>query len=128
MLRTIGFVTRAGRHWHNTVMTAAVTENNGGGDMRTIACLALGFCMALAPAVMPAQAQNKSDTAKSGSSGTSPEGMGSTGWTGGNRGQTSPGHPDAPEAKDSTDKQPLVATGLDLRGQPRAFPSNKAPE
>jgi hypothetical protein len=57
-----------------------------------------------------------------------PEAMGATGWSGPHRGQTSPGSPDAPAANDSPDKQPPVATGADLGGPIKAFPSNKAPE
>ncbi len=39
-----------------------------------------------------------------------------------------PGLPKTQPPSDSTDKQPPVATGEDLKGPPKAFPSNKAPE
>ncbi len=57
-----------------------------------------------------------------------PETMGTTGWSGPHRGATS--HPTAagPTQSDSLDKQPPVATGEDLEGPAKAFPSNKAPE
>ena len=51
--------------------------------------------------------------------------------TNGSNGQhraTSPGNPDVAAPSDSTDKQPPVATGSDLNGSAKAFPSNKAPE
>ena len=57
-----------------------------------------------------------------------PEQMGTTGWSGPHRGPTSDGTVAAPTPSDSPDKQPMVATGEDLKGPPKAFPSNKAPE
>ncbi len=50
--------------------------------------------------------------------------------TGGNGSSANPGPPGAPKitVTDSLDKQPPVATGEDLKGPPKAFPSNKAPE
>jgi hypothetical protein len=57
-----------------------------------------------------------------------PEQMGNTGWSGPHRGPTSDSTVAAPTPSDSPDKQPLVATGADLSGPAKAFPSNKAPE
>jgi hypothetical protein len=64
-----------------------------------------------------------------GNSGASQDGgMGATGWSGPHRGQTSPGGPEGADPSPSSDKQPPVATGADLKGAPEAFPSNRAPE
>jgi hypothetical protein len=57
-----------------------------------------------------------------------PEQMGTTGWSGPHRGPTSDSTAAAPTPSDSQDKQPAVATGADLNGPAKAFPSNKAPE
>lgn len=51
--------------------------------------------------------------------------------TTGSGGPANPGPPGAPTnvtLPDSPDKQPAVATGQDLKGPAKEFPSNKAPE
>ncbi len=76
-----------------------------------------------------ATSKDSSSTASpSQTDGTSPNNMGATGWTGPHRGPTSPGNPGVAAPSDSPDKQPAVATGSDLNGPPKEFPSNKAPE
>jgi hypothetical protein len=57
-----------------------------------------------------------------------PEQMGTTGWSGPHRGPTSDSTAAAPTPSDSPDTQPPVATGADLGGPAKAFPSNKTPE
>ena len=85
--------------------------------------------LALAQNAAPQMQEKPAAMPQGGSSGASQDGgMGATGWSGPHRGQTSPGHPEGPDPADSPDKQPPVATGQDLNGAPKAFPSNKAPE
>lgn len=105
------------------------------------------------PSEQPAAQQpreTQSNTPQNGSSaGTKPENMGSTGWTGGTggshigtsntlteQGAASKGTtgaassdpkdltPNSEAAKD----QPLMATGVDLKGPPTRFPANQTPE
>ncbi|WP_137046144.1 hypothetical protein [Pseudolabrys sp. FHR47] len=105
------------------------------------------------PSEQPAAQQpreSQSHTPQTGNdSGTKPENMGSTGWTGGTggshigtsntlteQGDASKGttgaasddtktlSPNSEAAKD----QPLMATGVDLKGPPTRFPANQTPE
>jgi hypothetical protein len=54
--------------------------------------------------------------------GAAPDGMGSTGWTGGNRVPSGTGNPEAAA------NQPLMASGVDLKGPPQQFPAGQTPE
>lgn len=107
------------------------------------------------PAEQPAAQQPREQTPQakdSHSEGTKPENMGTTGWTGGTGGShigtsnsltedgaatkgtaattgaasadTKDMTPNSEAAKD----QPLMATGVDLKGPPTRFPANKTPE
>ena len=106
------------------------------------------------PSEQPAAQQPRETTTTpqakdSNSQGTDPDNMGSTGWTGGTGGShigtsntltkdgtatSGSASPDtkspAEMAKDgeSAKGQPLMATGLDLKGEPTRFPANKTPE
>jgi hypothetical protein len=98
--------------------------------MRTILTAGIvGLCLLSGTIMVSAQttpAPSNAPAASTDGSGTGPHDTGSTGWTGGNR-NTEKSPATAP-LSDSPDKQPPVATGSDLKGQPKAFPSNKAPE
>jgi len=73
---------------------------------------------------------------------STPERKGNTGWTGGAQdqpsqtgetGKTTGQNPQGPTAQSPADgeaasKQPLTATGSDLKGTPQRFPPNKTPE
>lgn len=102
--------------------------------MKTLAAagalmIALAMPLAHAQDTSPGTSQGLSkSTASPQTDGTSANNMGATGWTGPHRGATSPDHPDVAAPSDSKDKQPPVATGADLSGPAKAFPSNKAPE
>jgi len=103
--------------------------------MKTLGFISWGAALLLASAITVSYAQS--------GSGTAPEHKGNTGWTGGSRDQPSQNGPDAgsqstaigttgqgsrnsdPEAAAN---QPLMATGVDLKGPPRRFPANQTPE
>lgn len=75
-------------------------------------------------------------------SNTTPERKGNTGWTGGAQDQPSQSGElskasgnnaqrpatQSPEDTEAANKQPLTATGADLKGEPRRFPADKTPE
>jgi len=115
-----------------------------------------GVVYAQQPSEQPAAQQPREthpQTKDSQSDGTKPENMGSTGWTGGTGGShigtsnsltddgaatngtagttgsganagTNDPTPNSEAAKD----QPLMATGVDLKGEPTRFPANKTPQ
>jgi hypothetical protein len=98
--------------------------------------LSLVAAAMLALAMTPSLAQNDQNQAggthatppgNAGGSDTSPDNKGATGWNGGARAPTSPKADDAADAALAAD-QPLMATGLDLRGPPMRYPPSKTPE
>jgi hypothetical protein len=103
--------------------------------MRTLG-LPLVTAAMLAFAMTPSLAQNDPNQAggshvtapgNAGGSDVSPDDKGATGWNGGTRGPTSPKTDDAADAALAAD-QPLMATGLDLRGPPVRHPPSQTPE
>jgi len=111
-----------------------------------------GVVYAQQPSEQPAAQQPREthpQTKDGDSDGTQPENMGSTGWTGGTGGShigtsnsltedgaatsgsasnDTKGNIEATRDEESAKGQPLMATGVDLKGEPTRFPANKTPE
>jgi hypothetical protein len=90
----------------------------------------VGACIAFmhsAPAFAQGNASNPTNAGKidtieqKATTGTAPKDMGSTGWTGPHRGEQT-------GTTDSAAGQPLMATGVDLKGPPRRFSPSETPE
>ncbi len=113
-----------------------------------------GVVYAQQPSEQPAAQQPREtqpQTKDSHSDGTKPENMGSTGWTGGGShigtsnsltddgtatkgtaattgSGANPATNDSTPNSEAAKDQPLMATGVDLKGEPTRFPANKTPE
>jgi len=88
---------------------------------RFAATLLIAALTAGAAQFAPADAQQAPPSGQEAQGGTGPDHMGSTGWSGSHKGENT-------GATDGAADQPLMATGIDLKGPPRRFPPSETPE